>query len=84
LLTTFLIVFSILPIAAAAVGLTRAFDDPASALCAVFAISTLLVHLPMWIEYRYWLPMLPYELALAAAGAHFVLRRSHRAASSAG
>ena len=64
----FLIVFSLLPIAAAAVGLPRALHDPAGALCAALVMATLLVHLPMWIEYRYWLPVLPYELALAATG----------------
>jgi hypothetical protein len=38
-------------------------------------IATLLVHLPMWIEYRYWLPVLPYELALDAVGIDLALRR---------
>jgi 4-amino-4-deoxy-L-arabinose transferase-like glycosyltransferase len=65
----FLVVFSLLPIAAAAVGLPRALHDPSGALCGALVISTLLVHLPMWIEYRYWLPVLPYELALGATGA---------------
>jgi 4-amino-4-deoxy-L-arabinose transferase-like glycosyltransferase len=63
-----LLAFSLLPIAAAAAGLPRALRDPPGALCGALVISTLLVHLPMWIEYRYWLPVLPYELALAATG----------------
>jgi 4-amino-4-deoxy-L-arabinose transferase-like glycosyltransferase len=63
-----LVVFSLLPIAAAAVGLPRALRDPAGALCGALVIATLLVHLPMWIEYRYWLPVVPYELALGAMG----------------
>ncbi len=68
LLGGLLLVFSLLPIAAAAVGLPRALRDPAGALCGALLVATLLGHLPMWIEYRYWLPVLPYELALAATG----------------
>ena len=75
LLATLLIIFSLLPLAAAALGITRAVSNPAASLCALFVIATLLVHLPMWIEYRYWLPVLPYELALGAAGLDFALRR---------
>ncbi len=75
LLAALLILFSLLPLAAAALGLTRAASSPATSLCALFVIATLLVHLPMWIEYRYWLPVLPYELVLAAAGLDFALRR---------
>ena len=78
LLATLLIVFSLLPLVAAALGFARAASSPAMSLCALFAIATLLVHLPMWIEYRYWLPALPYELALAAAGFDFALRRSRK------
>jgi 4-amino-4-deoxy-L-arabinose transferase-like glycosyltransferase len=75
LLAALLIIFSLLPLAAAALGITRAATSPAATLCALFVIATLVVHLPMWIEYRYWLPVLPYELALAAAGVDFALRR---------
>lgn len=75
LLAVLLIVFSLLPLVAAALGLARAASSPAMLLCALFVIATLLVHLPMWIEYRYWLPVLPYELALAAAGLDSALRR---------
>jgi 4-amino-4-deoxy-L-arabinose transferase-like glycosyltransferase len=78
LLAFFLIVFSLLPLAAAAIGLARTFSNPAISLCAAFVIATLFFHIPMWIEYRYWLPVLPYELALAAAGADLVLRRARR------
>jgi len=78
LLATLLIVFSLLPLVAAALGLARAASSPAMSLCALFVTATLLVHLPMWIEYRYWLPVLPYELALAAAGLDFALRRSRK------
>jgi 4-amino-4-deoxy-L-arabinose transferase-like glycosyltransferase len=63
-----LVAFSLLPIAAAAVGFRRALRDVAGGLCGALVISTLLVHLPMWIEYRYWLPVLPYELALGGTG----------------
>ena len=78
LLAGFLVVFSILPLAAAAAGFCRAVRDPAGALCVALVVSTLLVHIPMWIEYRYWLPVLPYELALAAAGASAALGRWRR------
>jgi 4-amino-4-deoxy-L-arabinose transferase-like glycosyltransferase len=75
LLAALLILFSLLPLAAAALGIARAATNPAVSLCALFVIATLIVHLPMWIEYRYWLPVLPYELALGAVGVDFALRR---------
>jgi 4-amino-4-deoxy-L-arabinose transferase-like glycosyltransferase len=75
LLAGFLIVFSLIPLAAAAIGLARTFSNPEILLCAAFVVATLFFHIPMWIEYRYWLPVLPYELALAAAGAEVLLRR---------
>jgi hypothetical protein len=75
LLAALLILFSLLPFAAATLGLTRATSNPAALLCALFMIATLVVHLPMWIEYRYWLPVLPYELALGAIGLDCALRR---------
>ncbi len=75
LLAALLIIFSLLPFAAATLGLTRSATNPATSLCALFMIATLVVHLPMWIEYRYWLPVLPYELALGAIGLDLALRR---------
>jgi 4-amino-4-deoxy-L-arabinose transferase-like glycosyltransferase len=75
LLAALLIIFSLAPLAAAAAGLLRATSTPAASLCALFVIATLLVHLPMWIEYRYWLPVLPYELALGAIGLDLAVRR---------
>lgn len=83
LLAGFLLVFSILPLAAAAAGVRGAVRDPAGALCVALVVSTLLVHIPMWIEYRYWLPVLPYELALAAAGAAVIAGWQRRPAPSA-
>jgi 4-amino-4-deoxy-L-arabinose transferase-like glycosyltransferase len=80
LLAGFLLVFSILPLAAAAAGVCRAVRDPAGALCVALVVATLLVHIPMWIEYRYWLPVLPYELALAAAGASVIAGARRRPA----
>ena len=47
LLTALLIVFSLLPLALATIGLARTFSNPAISLCAPFVLATLFFHIPM-------------------------------------
>jgi 4-amino-4-deoxy-L-arabinose transferase-like glycosyltransferase len=69
-----LILFAAAPLALAAIGLRRAALNPAALLCAGVWCYTLLIHVPLWIEYRFWLPALPALFVSAAAGAEDVWR----------
>jgi Dolichyl-phosphate-mannose-protein mannosyltransferase len=53
-------VFSIAPLMLAFLSLRRVRENPAIALCAAVWIFTLVVHLPLWIEYRFWIPVFPF------------------------
>lgn len=72
-----LLSFSALPLALGLLGL-RSSDDVAL-LCATAWLFTALSHVPLWIEYRFWLPTLPCLLVSASLGAHRLSnRRSFR------
>jgi 4-amino-4-deoxy-L-arabinose transferase-like glycosyltransferase len=64
-----LLVFSIAPLVLAFLSLRRVRENPAIALCATVWIFTLVAHLPLWIEYRFWAPAFPF-LAICAFAAH--------------
>lgn len=70
-----LLVFSALPFVLSLVGLARISQDLTSAFCALIWISVLLIHLPMWIEYRFWTPFIPFQIISAAAGFAFLRDR---------
>ncbi|HYE14465.1 MAG TPA: hypothetical protein VD968_08505 [Pyrinomonadaceae bacterium] len=74
-----LVLFALLPFALALASLRRGFDNAAALVCACGWGYTLLIHLPMWIEYRFWSPVVPLLLVSAALGARrltgAVLRR---------
>jgi 4-amino-4-deoxy-L-arabinose transferase-like glycosyltransferase len=61
--------FSLVPLPLAAIGLWRARGD-AAILCAAIWVYTLVVHLPLWTEYRFWATVTPFLIVSAAAGAH--------------
>jgi 4-amino-4-deoxy-L-arabinose transferase-like glycosyltransferase len=63
-----LLVFSLLPFVLSLVGLRRAGQNLTSLLCALVWISVLLIHVPMWIEYRFWVPFVPFQIISAVAG----------------
>jgi 4-amino-4-deoxy-L-arabinose transferase-like glycosyltransferase len=67
---TMLVVFSLVPFVLAFVGLARGRRSPVERLCATIWIYTLVIHIPLWIEYRFWLPALPFLLVSAAVGAY--------------
>lgn len=63
----FMAVFSLLPFALACLGLIRLWKDTAFALCAAVWLFTLVVHLPLWVEYRFWVPAFPFLTICAFA-----------------
>ena len=63
-----LLLFSALPIAFALLGLPASRQTPAASMAAAIWLVTLAFHVPVWIEYRYWLPALPFQLVTAALG----------------
>jgi 4-amino-4-deoxy-L-arabinose transferase-like glycosyltransferase len=62
-------VFAGAPFCLAALGVRKAGGNVTVGLCAVVCVFTLLIHIPMWIEYRYWQPVVPLLLVLSASGA---------------
>jgi 4-amino-4-deoxy-L-arabinose transferase-like glycosyltransferase len=80
-----LIVFSLAPILLAALGVLVGRRSLPATLCASIWISTLVIHLPLWIEYRFWVPVLPFLLVGAAMGARIIgqrFRSSHHPQST--
>lgn len=61
-------VFSLAPIIFGVVGLTSIWRNPVSMLCAFIWVATLAIHVPMWIEPRFWLPAVPFLLVSGACG----------------
>jgi len=72
-----LIVFSMVPLFFGLWTLPRALLHPVGRLCAYAWLSTAAVHLPMWIEYRFWLPVLPMLLVTAAMAGCQPRQRPH-------
>jgi 4-amino-4-deoxy-L-arabinose transferase-like glycosyltransferase len=65
--SSLLVIWSAIPFLLAFLGLLNVKSLP-SALCAAVWIYTMLVHLPMWIEYRFWVPVIPFQIISAFAG----------------
>jgi hypothetical protein len=68
--------FTALPMIAACLGLDASRQTLAASLAAVIWIITLAVHIPMWIEYRYWLPAVPFQFVTAAIGIEIAIDRA--------
>jgi hypothetical protein len=73
-----LVVFSILPLAAAVLGLRASLRSRSGALAASVWVFTALVHVPLWIEYRFWLPAVPFVLVSGAVGVRSLREWSRR------
>jgi Methyltransferase FkbM domain/Dolichyl-phosphate-mannose-protein mannosyltransferase len=71
----FMTVFSLLPLALACTGLLRHWRNPTYALCAAVWLFTLLIHFPLWIEYRFWIPAFPFLTICAVAAISKVYER---------
>jgi 4-amino-4-deoxy-L-arabinose transferase-like glycosyltransferase len=67
--------FSALPLLLGVAGLRRARESVTASLCAAVWVSVMLVHVPLWIEHRFWLPAVPCLLVSAAAGAAWLTAR---------
>jgi len=67
-----LLVFSLLPFVLSLAGIMRAGRNLAGFFCALVWIIVMLVHLPMWIEYRFWVPFVPFQIVTAVAGLSFL------------
>src|SRR4029078_4164966 len=59
---TFLVCFSLIPLLLALIGVSRGRRELSTLLVAVVWIFFLLVHLPLWVEYRFWVPAIPFML----------------------
>ena len=70
-----LIVFSLIPFLLGIVGLGLVRKSLTAALSAGVWVFTLLFHLPMWIEYRFWLPAVPLQFISAIGGAYWIWSR---------
>jgi 4-amino-4-deoxy-L-arabinose transferase-like glycosyltransferase len=67
--------FAALPLALAWVGLLRVRGAPAAGACAAVCLYQFAVHMPFWVEYRFWVPATPFMLVGAVAGAHVLFAR---------
>lgn len=76
-----MLLFTALPMLAAILGLGASRRTLAGSLTAAMWIATLAVHLLMWIEYRYWLPVVPFQFVSAALGIQLLLDRRVDSAS---
>jgi 4-amino-4-deoxy-L-arabinose transferase-like glycosyltransferase len=70
-----LLLFALAPLVLAVVGAVGSLRSPGSAVAAALWIYTALIHIPMWIEYRFWLPAVPFMLVSSAVGAVALSRR---------
>ena len=61
-------VFSVAPLILGVFGLPSIRCNSVALLCASIWLTTLVVHMPMWIESRFWLPAVPFLLVNASCG----------------
>jgi glycosyltransferase involved in cell wall biosynthesis len=73
-----LLVFALAPLVLAVVGLAQSRRSTGGALAAATWVFFALAHIPLWIEYRFWLPAVPFMLVGAAVGAHELRRMSQK------
>ena len=73
-----MLLFTALPMAAACLGLGASRRTLAASLAAAMWIVTLAVHVVMFIDYRYFLPVVPFQLVTAALGIERISRIWHR------
>jgi hypothetical protein len=70
-----LLVFSAVPLLLGVAGLLGDWRTPAMALSAAVWVCTALVHAPTWIEFRFWVPAVPFLLVSAAVGLRLLAGR---------
>ncbi len=65
-----LLVFAAVPIMFALVGFGLGRRDLFVGLISCVWLYTLIVHIPLWIEYRFWVPVVPFLIVTAVFGMH--------------
>jgi hypothetical protein len=70
-----LLIFSALPLLSALFGFFFGRGNLFVVMISSVWLYMLAVHLPLWIEYRFWIPVVPFLIATAAVGGDQVLRR---------
>ncbi|MBS1811274.1 MAG: glycosyltransferase family 39 protein [Acidobacteria bacterium] len=81
-----LFVFSLLPFVAALFGVIKMRMEAVTGIIASIWIYFLLIHVPMWIEFRFWLPATPFLIVSAFQGAQslFLLTEKRYGSSTIG
>jgi hypothetical protein len=64
-----MLLFAVAPFVLALIGLVPSRRDLSAMLVATVWLYTLAANLPMWVEYRFWVPVVPFMLVSAAIGA---------------
>jgi len=79
-----LLVFSALPMLFGVVGFGLGQRQLVLALIGFVWLYMLVMHLPLWIEYRFWVPVVPFLIVSAMFGLHrtFVAFAKHRGETS--
>ncbi len=72
---TLLLLFSLVPFGLAWIGLIPSRRNLPAILVAVVWLYMLAANLPMWVEYRFWVPAIPFLLVTAAHGSAFLAQR---------
>jgi uncharacterized membrane protein len=72
--TTLLIVFSLAPFLLGLAGLWPARKNAVASYVAVIWLAVLVSYLPMWVQYRYWLPAVPFLLVSAASSLETIMQ----------
>jgi 4-amino-4-deoxy-L-arabinose transferase-like glycosyltransferase len=73
-----MVLFTALPMLAAILGLVASRRTLGGSLAAAMWIATLVFHVVMFIDYRYFLPVVPFQLVNAALGIERIARIWHR------
>jgi len=60
-----LVLFSLLPLVGAIFGFYKNIKNKTVFIIACGWIFTLLIHIPLWIEYRFWIPAFPFVILTA-------------------
>jgi hypothetical protein len=63
-----LMLFSAIPFFLALLGVLECRKHPVIMLCSIVWIYNWLVHIPLWIEYRFWHPVVPCLFVCSAVG----------------
>jgi 4-amino-4-deoxy-L-arabinose transferase-like glycosyltransferase len=69
------VTFSVGPLLISFLGLPMAAQHPANLICTVVWLATIVLHIPMWIEYRFFLPVVPFLCITTAVTVNFWIQR---------